>query len=231
MQSMPYLLKQDQEIVSTASCVGFVFPCYFDDAPQLVRDFIGKINLDSATYIFAIVTAGGSIGNTFKTANLYLAKKNKKIDYGKALFLSGNYILGWHYTFTNKYGEKLDKALQRFDKECIQTAKDIQNRNTRFDRGSFFINILSHVGRENKVAKDTRHWDSKFAAGNSCNGCATCKKVCAVENIVMENGKPKFLHNCQRCMACIQFCPKNAILVKEKQIKRNKYHHPSYSAL
>lgn len=42
IQSMPYLLKQDQEIISSASCVGFVFPCYFDDAPQLVRDFISK---------------------------------------------------------------------------------------------------------------------------------------------------------------------------------------------
>ena len=46
----------------------------------------------------------------------------------------------------------------------------------------------------------------------------------------MENKKPTFQHHCNQCMACISFCPKEAINFPYFTRKRKKYHNPYINA-
>ncbi len=66
--------------------------------------------------------------------------------------------------------------------------------------------------------KDTRPWDEEFCISDNCIGCGVCESVCQFSNIKIQNNKPAFLHYCQRCMACIQYCPQKAIGLKGKPL-------------
>lgn len=45
---------------TSAEAVGFVFPQYASMAPKIVDRFIKRIDLESAKYVFAVVTRGGT---------------------------------------------------------------------------------------------------------------------------------------------------------------------------
>jgi formate hydrogenlyase subunit 6/NADH:ubiquinone oxidoreductase subunit I len=42
----------------------------------------------------------------------------------------------------------------------------------------------------------------------------------------MINEKPAWLHRCEQCLACLQWCPQEAIQHGEKTAKYRRYHHP-----
>lgn len=56
-----------------------------------------------------------------------------------------------------------------------------------------------------------------------------CKKICPVDNIVLEDGKPKWNGKCTDCMACINICTKEAINIGKSTIKKNRYRNPYIS--
>jgi ferredoxin len=51
---------------------------------------------------------------------------------------------------------------------------------------------------------------------NKCIKCGLCKNLCPVKNISLDSKDnfPEFKLDCQYCMRCISFCPKNAISSK-----------------
>lgn len=51
----------------------------------------------------------------------------------------------------------------------------------------------------------------KFSAADTCISCGKCVKVCPLNNIRLEAGKPVWGKNCTHCMACICRCPAEAI--------------------
>ena len=72
--------------------------------------------------------------------------------------------------------------------------------------------------------------DKKFTVGDTCRGCGICERVCQVGNIQMTDGKPNWLHHCEQCLACLQWCPEEAIQVGTKTEGRTRYHHPEIRA-
>ena len=47
---------------------------------------------------------------------------------------------------------------------------------------------------------------------------------CPLNNIRLENGKPVWGKNCTHCMACICYCPKEAIEYGKKSKGKPRYH-------
>ena len=53
-----------------------------------------------------------------------------------------------------------------------------------------------------------------FFANTNCNGCGICADNCSFGAITMrgnQNPRPFWKYNCESCMRCAAFCPKNAI--------------------
>ena len=44
-----------------------------------------------------------------------------------------------------------------------------------------------------------------------CKGCGICAKVCPANNIKLVEGRPVWLHHCETCYACYNWCPNRAI--------------------
>ena len=71
----------------------------------------------------------------------------------------------------------------------------------------------------------------KFAANDACIGCGTCERICPRNNILLENGKPRFGTNCIGCLSCVQYCPKEAINIGKITEKRERFPEKSVKAL
>ena len=69
---------------------GIVFPVYFGDVPEPVRDFIAKAPLDKGTYFFGIATCGGTGGRTLRTLSRLLKKRGCDLAYGLVLPMIAN---------------------------------------------------------------------------------------------------------------------------------------------
>ena len=82
------LLNKDS-VKSNGETVGFVFPIHGMTIPIPVKTFLKKLNLQSAHYIFAIATRGGTKCFAFSKIDDLLKKK------GKSLFI-----------FYSKYGQQ-----------------------------------------------------------------------------------------------------------------------------
>lgn len=228
--SIPNMLKNanGNEIRVESSKIGLVFPNYFGGVPNIVLEFVRKLNLNNTDYIFSVVTAGGSQGYSLKILAKELESKGKKLDYGKYVGGLGNYIVGWYYK--GKQGAERGQALRLMDDKVSKIVKDIACEKSEVDKSKYFSYILSHLLTPEKIIRDTRPWDKEFSADERCTGCGTCQKICQVKNIKLNNHKPEFQHNCQRCMACIQYCPNNAIRLNGKVLDKPQYHHPKFPA-
>lgn len=198
--------------------IGFVYPVYCGGLPAAVLRFIEALDLsqNKKSYIFAVATFGGMSGG-LKTIAKMIADKGGKLSYGAGIKCFANYIC--LYGMANDASSKA-KAQEAATKAVI---KDIGKRvvHTKFSGGMPLMAML-HGG----FLKSAASKDKGFNVSENCNGCGTCSKVCPVRNIRMQGGKPKFQHHCEQCVACVQWCPKQAINYKDKTQNRGRYHHP-----
>ena len=63
-----------------------------------------------------------------------------------------------------------------------------------------------------------------FTAGDACTGCGQCARLCPMNNITIQNGKPAWGSDCTHCMACICYCPTEAIEYGKKSLGKPRYH-------
>ena len=219
-----------QDIVFTESeRVGFIFPCNFGEVPHIVRDFIEKVQLHNAQYIFSIITAGGNAGVGLKILNKLLEKKGETLNYGRSLVIASNYIVGWYNGIANSRKAKTGDTINESNKKIMCFSQDIKGNKNYVEKGSNIGYVIPHLISSNKIIRDSRPWDRDFSAGEKCDGCGICTKVCPVQNIKLTDKKPEYMHHCLRCMACLQYCPQGSIKYKGKYIKRARYHYPDIS--
>lgn len=63
-----------------------------------------------------------------------------------------------------------------------------------------------------------------FRVTDACTGCGRCVELCPLNNVHLKNGKPVWGKNCTHCMACICYCPKEAIEYGKKSKGKPRYH-------
>ncbi len=227
------LLKSDI-IKPTAGIVGFVFPIYLTHVPYPVREFLKKIDLSSAEYVFSAVTRIG----TFIFADIYLRKmlkkKGKELNSFFVLNMASNSPTGvrptpgdknWVNDISEKKVSELEKEVQ---KRLDLTGKVIINKQNYPEKTPFnpFKNILESL--MSSIIESTKT-EIKYYADSTCTACGVCERVCLSAKIKIADGKPVWQKNvrCFYCYACFNFCPEQAILVGNLYKEKNgRYHHP-----
>ena len=229
---IPQLLeKTDGEIKADASKIGFVFPNYFGGMPNAVQRFVRRLNVGDVHYIFSFVPAGGGQGYSLKFLQRELRQKGKMLNYGRYVKGISNYrIAGYYMGMAMEKQENILRLLR--DKIRLYTEEIKENRIfvERSSPAIFIVNRLLSSVSSRDVIKDTSCGDRKYSVGDKCTGCGICQKVCQANNIVMIGDAPSFLHQCYRCMACIQYCPQNAVLFNGKEMNKPQYTHPDFPA-
>jgi len=216
---------QEDDITPTSEKVGFIFPMYYWGLPQIVYEFIEKINLNKTQYLFAVIDRHGTMdGVAFLQIEHLLSEKGKKLNAGWFLQMPNNDIPVDDLNTEEEIQQKItevksqEKAIAEYIKESknhppplpTKRIKAVEKTNNSFRKGVFDM-------------------DKNYFADENCTSCGICEQVCPVNNIEMHDGKPQWNNRCQMCVACINFCPEESIQYADKTQDRGRYHHPEIS--
>ncbi len=211
---------QQETIISESEKVGFIFPLYWLGLPKIVYDFINRIDLNKANYIFSVITCGGGkIGGSLHQLRNILKRKSKNLNSGFFIKMPDNYIPVFDAPSEEKQKILFENARKKVDKISMlikESGMEVEKEK------------LPLIGRfmNRRFRKKVNNSDTKFSSDDNCNSCGICKDICPVKNISIVEGIPQWQHKCQRCFACIHFCPQKAIQYGRKTSKRKRYHHP-----
>ncbi len=211
------------ETASGADTIGIMFPVYMFGMPLIVADFVKKLKAGKGAYIFAVATYGGLMGSAIRQCNGILKANGLKLSAGFGVIMPGNY--------TPLY-EAIpeDKQKARFVKEEAR-ARDIaaivkERKETPLETNNFLVNLLFSGLIYNLGSRFVRSEAKGFWTNDRCDSCGTCEKVCPVSNIKIVDGRPRWLDHCEQCLACLQWCPKEAIEFRKSTIGRRRYRNP-----
>jgi Pyruvate/2-oxoacid:ferredoxin oxidoreductase delta subunit len=154
-----------------------------------------------------------------------LHQRHLPLSSGFSLELPSNYIV-WRGAITK---EKQQKKFIAATNKLERIAPIILEKKVLPpEKGPFWQNpLFSWVYR--KSYPRIGQMDKSFFADEKCNACGICANVCPAQNIVLSGGKPAWLHRCEQCFACIQWCPEEAIQAGRNTRNKVRYHHPDIS--
>jgi len=207
--------------------VGIIFPVYMFGLPLIVADFLKKIKIKNAAYVFCVATFGGLQGRALGMARDILKQRAIQLGAGFAVRMPGNYI-----PLSGAQSQEQQKKM--FSKES-ERVKEIAVYARGKKQGimqeqpflpNFLLYKLLYKGGSRMIPSS----DRDFWFTDACTKCGLCAKVCPVANIKLQDGHPQWLHHCQHCMACLQWCPVEAIQYKKTTLGRKRYHHPAVTA-
>jgi len=209
---------ENSETLQNFESVGIVFPVYLSKPPQIVLDFIQK--MPKAKYIYAAATCGMMPGKVLTAVNNQLHRSENKLSAGYVIPLVSNFI----FLPKTKSDKAIEKAFQNAEIKAKTIAGNAKNQISQFDKetSALLSGPVSLI--YNPIYRRIPGLDKQFSVNDKCNNCGTCRDVCPVRNIKITTTKPVFLHECEMCFSCINWCPKNAINWTPVTKNRIRYH-------
>ena len=209
----------DTSSVQTEENVILVTPTYAWRIPHIVSGWLGKAELVGAKRIWFVMDCGSEIGNA--------AKYNRELAAQKALTYMGTaqIVMPENYIALFPAPDKQEaKAIVENAKPAIRSIIDcIRNgmefpapRNNLYDR--FMSGAVNPIFYKGIVKADA------FTVSDACIGCGKCVQLCPLNNIRLDKDKPVWGSNCTHCMACICYCPKEAIEYGKRSVGKPRYH-------
>lgn len=200
--------------------IGFIFPTYYFGIPVMVKKFIENLQINKHIYAFAISTCDAMVGTSFNQIKKILDKKDIDLSASFTVFMPDSDLI-----LARPASE--EKQTERFKNEREQIYK-IASAIKSSQYVEYKVNAIMSAFYElvNTTIFKPKGKDKNFWTDEKCTGCGTCSKVCPANNIIMFEGKPKWEHQCESCLACIQWCPQKSIQYKKVTVKKGRYHQP-----
>jgi len=242
---IPIISLLHKDVIHTnGKIIGIVFPCHALAIPIAVKQFIKKIDVQSAEYIFAVATRYGTVFRGFEIIEKLLKKKKKQLAsrfilnmcHNEAPRSEKNYIVPSEADILQIKTDVLQKIDQISN--IVKTQGSYLEKDTSVIIQSsanpiigslieklvvFLLGISEYIGGVNYFYHD-----------NKCNGCGICEKVCLSKKIRITDKGPVWQRNvlCYMCFACLNYCPKQSVQIKDIQgvksytVENGRYPHP-----
>ncbi|MDD3119387.1 MAG: EFR1 family ferrodoxin [Victivallales bacterium] len=214
-----------REIQDDADRVGIVFPVYAFGPPQLVVRFLNGFST-AASYVFAICNCGGSPGSALRFAAGLLQRRGIRLAAGFSIVMPSNYLPFGGAPAVERQQQLFLAAGKRLDRigELVAAGVVMAPEKT-----SWLPDWFSHAVYRWFVA-GMKKSSRKFFVTDQCTRCGLCEKICPVGNITLTDGRPQWGERCEMCLACLQWCPAQAIAFGREYRGRRHYHHPDVAA-
>lgn len=222
-------------IRSGAETVGMVFPVYDFKAPELFYRLVDRIEGIEGIRLFAVAT----YGICPKDALLKLEERIRS--------RGGSLAAGWTVEMPHSglgYRAWSEEHRAALAEEGRARAAEIAELITSRSGGSiemkrigadflFTRRIFSAVPGIASILRAVLFggWDAlAFYADDRCNGCSVCVRICPMNNVRLQEGRPVWGEECVNCFACLQWCPLEAIQAGPVTADMPRYHHPEVKA-
>lgn len=214
-------LQKDGSVSVYANCgsrIGVVFPIYAWGAPLIVERFCKSLTMMEGVYAYAVCTCGDEAG-------LALKRLKKMFDFRAAwsVAMPNNYVIGFDLDTPEQEAKKVEAASGKLVNitKSILAGESVYEVNegpgARMKTG--FIRPMF-----NTFARSTR----SFSVDDNCNSCGLCERICPIDAIELQNGKPVWVKkHCTQCLGCINRCPQRAIQHGTGTAKRGRYYFKS----
>ena len=210
---------EDTLSVQTEENVILVTPTYAWRIPHIVSDWLEKVDLVSAKRIWFVMDCGSEIGNAAGYNRQLAAQKQLQYMGTAQIIMPENYIAMFNAPQKEQARSIVEQAEPELQKVLTQLKAGQQfpaPRDNLYDR------LMS--GPVNPVFYRFFVKADAFQATEACIGCGKCVELCPLNNIHLESGKPVWGKDCTHCMACICYCPKEAIEYGKKSKGKPRYH-------
>jgi len=209
-------------VTAGIEAVGLVFPVHIWGPPRRVIAFANALNADPATYCFAVAVNAGQVAATLVQLKRILHARNLTLASGFGIVMPSNYIPWGGPGPEEEQRRRIAAAREKIGR----IAARVGNRESRpVEKGPWWQNVV--LTALNRLAfTHVPAMDKGFRVDETCNGCGVCKTVCPCGNIAWEAERPVWQHRCEQCLACIQWCPREAIQYGRKTPGYARYHHP-----
>ena len=220
--TVQFIPNPPRDFEAEADGVGIIFPVHVWGLPIHVIRFVNHLQVKPETYLYAVAVNAGQVAATLLQLRRVLLTRNLSLASGYSVALPSNYI-PWG-------GPGPIDRQQRLFAEAQEKVKPIagsilRGEREKVEKGSLWQNILFSSIYKLSFPRICK-LDKNFWVDDKCNGCGICSKVCPAKNIAIVNEKPTWLHRCEQCLACIQWCPQEAIQYGKKTARYHRYHHP-----
>lgn len=195
-----------------------VAPVYCWQLPRIVRDWMLQTELAGSREVYFVLTCGGNMGNAGKYLKLLCQKIDLAYKGCMEVVMPENYIA----LFDAPDREKSLQIIHAAEHVLQKAADRIKGRQAFAEKkagplGSINSSIVNQIYYPLIVK------DKKFYGTDACNGCGLCQQKCPLNNIRIAGGKPIWNGNCTHCMACISYCPQEAIEYGDASKGKTRY--------
>lgn len=215
--------NKDFSCLESEKCYMLCAPTYAWRIPNVVTDYLKRLELKGSDELYFVMTCGGEIGKAEKYNIGLCSKIGKKYKGTVKVKMPENYLVMFDVTDEKREEELMVKAVRDLDKsaELISQNESLPEAEKGII-GAFLSGVVNPFFYPFFVK------DKKFTVSESCISCGICAKKCPLNNIDIKEGKPIWKGNCTHCMACISYCPEEAIEYGNKSRGQRRYRCRSY---
>lgn len=218
-QVMPLNLAVKRDL-SQERRIGLVFPCYWFNAPRAVTELVPRLPLPKDAYVFIVIPCGAQAGNAIWTVRRMLAAKGIDVAYSHKIRVPDNSAVGFGRN-PNDQVWKFDRYARRLERIAADIAAGVHRCHFAWWGLAGALCAIPAVQRR------TLPMLTPAVNADRCIACGICAKVCSQGNITIRDGKACCGDDCTQCLACVHFCPQQAVEINSKPTpKAHQYHHP-----
>lgn len=223
---LPRIRSRDGAVIRSDRPFIICSPVYVSELPSFFSDYLKKVTLSGCEDVYGVLTNGGYSG--IAGGQLKSIIKHKKMHFkGYAEFkLPSNHITNKRHKpiEAEEINKRIRTSLAKVDEiaEVIRSGGCFQNRRLFLLEYAVTLPVAPVMCYLNQGT-------TGFRVKDTCISCGKCAKLCPMNVIEMQDGKPVWnLKRCAHCMSCIQNCPAEAIEYKDVTQGRKRYNVTKY---
>ena len=200
------LIKSSETIMVDETDVVVATPVYAWRSPKVLTDWMLECDFSKVERIWYVMTCGDQIGGADKYNGEVSRALGCKHMGTAEIIMPENYIA----MFNAPFPEEAREIVKGSEERIMVTGQLIAHGKPIPPADELWVFKASSTA-VNRLFSKLFIYDKKFIAGEGCTGCGLCAGLCPLNNIEIVDGRPRWLGNCTHCMACICYCPEEAI--------------------
>ena len=209
----------DTAPIETGARLILVTPTYAWRIPRIVEDWLLRTELVGARQAWFVMTCGSEIGSAAKYNRALCQARGIGYMGTAQLVMPENYIA----MFNAPQPEEARQIVARAQPDIDRAIAAVRDGNAfPPPRDNLYDRLMS--GPVNPIFYACIVKAKGFTVSDACTGCGQCARRCPTNSITIRDGRPVWGQGCTHCMACICYCPAEAIEYGKKSLGKPRYH-------